>query len=392
MMCAILGLSAGHILCFSQEKAAQPNSFQEHIQKSTAYLLQRRADLAIPELQAAVALEPSNVEAQGNLGVLLFFQGKPADAVPHLRAALQQKPGLSKIQSVLGFAELHSGEIDQGRRDLETAFPLIEEKKLKIQVGLELVGVYTENSDLEDAVPILIQLRKVAPDNPEIIYAAYRTYSDLTSEAVLSLALAAPDSAQMHQILAHEEIKQGNTNGAVEHYRKAIALDPNLPGVHFELAELLHTSESAAIKQEAEKEYKAALAQNPLDEKAVLRLADIDAQRGNTQEAYRGYSKAAALQPSDAEAKLALAKVLIDMNQQDKALPLLEEAVRLEPTNGSAHYRLATLYRKMGRVDDAKREVDTYKKLKDMKEKLRVLYKDLLIQPKEIRADQVDEK
>ena len=64
--------------------------------------------------------------------------------------------------------------------------------------------------------------------------------------------------------------------------------------------------------------------------------------------------------------------------------------MKLEPTNATAHYRLATLYRKMGRTDDANREVELYKKFKDMKEKLRALYKELQVQPKEIRADEQD--
>jgi Flp pilus assembly protein TadD len=80
------------------------------------------------------------------------------------------------------------------------------------------------------------------------------------------------------------------------------------------------------------------------------------------------------------------------MNQSNKALPLLEDAVKLEPTNATAHYRLATLYRKMGRTDDAKREVELYQTFKDMKEKLRALYKELQVQPKEIRADEKDEQ
>jgi len=50
------------------------------------------------------------------------------------------------------------------------------------------------------------------------------------------------------------------------------------------------------------------------------------------------------------------------------------------------------LYRKTGRIDDAKREVELYKKFKEMKEKLRTLYKELQVQPKEIRADEPDEK
>jgi Flp pilus assembly protein TadD len=117
-------------------------------------------------------------------------------------------------------------------------------------------------------------------------------------------------------------------------------------------------------------------------------LAEIDAQKGNAEQSYKEYAKAVELQPADAEAKLGLAKTLIAMNQSDKAVVLLEDAVHLEPTNATAHYRLATLYRKMGRADDAKREMELYQKFKEMKEKLRALYKELQVQPKEIRAEQ----
>jgi Flp pilus assembly protein TadD len=71
----------------------------------------------------------------------------------------------------------------------------------------------------------------------------------------------------------------------------------------------------------------------------------------------------------------------------DKALTLLEETVQLELTNAVAHFRLGALYRKMGRTDDAKRETDLYKEYRDLKEKLRAVYRELLIQPKEIAAE-----
>jgi cytochrome c-type biogenesis protein CcmH/NrfG len=209
---------------------------------------------------------------------------------------------------------------------------------------------------------------------------------------MVSLSMAAPDSAQMHQLLAHEELKEGNTNGAIAQYRKAIAINPELPGIHFELAEVLNTSLDPNAKKDAEQEYHSALKANPQDEKAECRLAEIDAARGDTSGAYQGYSRAVELQPADADAKLGLAKTLLDMNQPEKAQALLEQAVQLEPTNPTAHYRLATLYRKQGRTEDAKREVDLYKQYKDLKDKLRATYKELLIQPSEIRVDEQDDK
>ncbi len=193
-------------------------------------------------------------------------------------------------------------------------------------------------------------------------------------------------------MLAHEETREGNTNGAIAQYRQAIAIDPHLPGVHFELAGLLHTSQDPAVKKEAEQEYRAAVRENPQDVRAICALAEIAETKGDTQQAFDDYSKAVALQPEDANGKLGLAKVLIEMTQQDKALPLLEASAQLEPTNATVHYRLATLYKKMGRMDDARREVELYHKFKAMKEGMRAVYKDLLIQPDEIKSNENPEK
>jgi Tfp pilus assembly protein PilF len=402
-MIAKLGLaSAGFVLLLcaalslSQAAEDKQQEFAAHMQKAHAYLDKKQPALAIPEFQAAVALDPENVDAQANLGVLLFFQGKVADSIPHFRAALsavkeEQQPGLAKIQGLLGMAESRTLDFANARKDMDAAFPALQDPRFQVQLGLELVGLYTQSGDLERAASVIAQLRKADPDNPEVLYAAYRTYSDLAGESMLALSLAAPDSAQMHQLLAHEDSRQGNTTGAIAQYRKAIAIDPHLPGVHFELAELLRTSKDETVKKEAEEQYRAALLENAQDEKSILRLAEIDAQKGNTEQSYKEYTKAVELQPADSDAKLGLAKTLIEMNQSDKALPLLEQTVQQEPTNATAHYRLATLYRKLGRVDDARRETELYKKFKEMKEKLQALYKELQVQPKEIRADEQDQ-
>ena len=78
---------------------------------------------------------------------------------------------------------------------------------------------------------------------------------------------------------------------------------------------------------------------------------------------------------------LGLAKTLMSMNQSEKALPLLEHAVKLDPTSAVAHFRLSTVYRQMGRTADAKRELEEYQKYKDMKEKLRELYRQMRLVP-----------
>lgn len=392
VLLTLLFLPATTYSAFCQVSTDHAGEIAEHARNAQLYLHEQHPEKAIPELEKVIALDPGNVDARGNLGVLLFFRGRYKDAIPHLQAALAARPELAKIQGLLGIAEARTSDFASARKDMEAAFPLLQDKKFKVEVGLELVGLYTQSGELSAAPDVLTELRKTDPENAEVLYASYRTYADMSGEAMLTLSLSAPDSAQMHQIMAHEETRQGNTNGAIGHYRKAIALNPHLPGIHFELAELLNTSADVKAKQEAEQEYRLALSADPFDEKSECKLAELDAAKGNSAQAQEEYTKAVALQPADAEAKLGLAKVLLEINQTDRALALLEETVQLEPTNAVAHYRLGTLYRKLGRANDAKREIELYKKYKDMKEKLRGIYKEMQVTPNEIRLDDADEK
>jgi Tfp pilus assembly protein PilF len=386
------GLLLSPVLCLAQIASDTQSQIADHTRKLQQYLQEKRPDLAIPELQALTTLDPNNADVRGNLGVLLFFKGDCANAVPQLRAATSLHTGLWRIEVLLGMCEKRQGDMAGARTDLENAFPHLDEEKLRLQAGMELIEIYSNAGELEKAAGAVSSLREHDPSNVEVLYASYRIYSDLAVESMLSLSLAAPDSAQMHRAIAHEETRQGNDAGAIGNYRKAIALDPQLPGVHFELAELLYASTDEKLKKEAEQEYQAALKENPEDEKTLRKLAEIDAAKGETQKAFQEFSKAIQLEPTDTDAKLGLAKTLIEMDQLDKAQALLEDTVRQEPSNAIAHYRLAALYRKMGRMDDARREVDLYKEYKDMKEKLRSLYKELQIQPKGAQTDEHDEK
>src|SRR5271167_4128077 len=119
-------LLLGATLCLSQAAEDKQQEFAAHMQKAHGYLDEKQPALAIPEFQAAVAIDPENVDAQANLGVLLFFQGKAAECIPHFRAALAGRkedgqPGLAKIQGLLGMAESRTLDFADARTDLEAA-------------------------------------------------------------------------------------------------------------------------------------------------------------------------------------------------------------------------------------------------------------------------------
>jgi cytochrome c-type biogenesis protein CcmH/NrfG len=375
---------------FGQTTPSKQDQINQHTQLAQQYLKQQRPDLAIPELRALVALEPENVDAQGNLGVLLFFRGDYAGSVPHLRAALKAQPELWKIQALLGLAEGRLGDGDSSRHDLDTSFPHLTEEKFKIEVGRALIDNYTATGDLEKAATVVSAMLVAQPTDTTLLYTSYRLYTDLADKAMLTLALTAPNSAQMHQVMARELAKHGDEAPAIANYREAIKLDPKLPGVRFELGSLLYNSTDEKLKLEAEPEFKAALAENPNDEKSQLMLGMIAARRGDTKTAYDYYMRALQLEPDDQDAALELAKILVTMNQDDKAQQLLEHAIQIDPSNSVAHYRLGTIYRRQGKTEEANKEIDEYKKYKDMKDKLQKVFHDMRVESGDKGPDDTD--
>jgi Tfp pilus assembly protein PilF len=361
--------------------AALCQNIQSHLEKAQSYLQQKRPDLAIPEFQAILAIDPNNLDARGNVGVLEYFQGQYAKAVPDLRAALAADPDLWKLQALLGMSEKRIGETSKARGDLEKAFPHLEEQKLRVRAGLELIEIDYAGRDLDKAAEIVNQLRRLEPTDVDILYAAHRIYSELSDETMLSLAMVAPDSARMHQLMAHELARQAKDELAIANYRMALKLDPQRADVHYELAEMLYTQSGASAQAEAEKEYKIALAENPFDEKSECRLGDIALRHSDPKTAFAYYTRALEMQPDDSGANLGLAKVLMSMHEFAKAAPKLERAVQLEPFDPAAHYRLGVLYRDLGRAEESRHEFAEFEKLKKMKSRLSELYQQMRLQP-----------
>ena len=382
VLLAVIGVLLGNLTSFSQSTSTS-QKIQSHSRQVQEFLRTNRPDLAIGELKAILALDPNNVVARNDLGTLLYFQGEYEKAAVELRAALKGNPALWKTQILLGMCEKRTGHMTSARADLEQAFPQLQEEKLRIESGMELIEIYHASGDLDKAAGIVSVLRRLRPDDARILSTAHRIYSEQAAEAMLSVSMLAPNSAWMHQLMAHEMVRQGDTVGAIAQYRAALRIDPRIPGLHFEMGEALSVASPSADAQQAEKEYQSALAQDPFDEKSECRLGNIALSRSDLKSAFAHYSRALELQPDDPEANLGLGRVLLSMRQPKKAQLLLESAVRLDPSDPAAHFRLGSLYRQMGRSEDALRELAEFQRLKQMKGRLGDIYKEMRLQTKQ---------
>lgn len=373
----LLSTSIGASAQDANSTASQISALEQKVQQ---YLQQRRPDLAIPVLRQIVALDAKNVNAQANLGVLIYFQNDFAGAIPELRNALAMQPNLPRIRGLLGIAEKRTGDMTSAQSDLEQAFPLIDDPKFMKQVGLELIELDGAASQFSKALAVTAKLEEANPQDAEVLFVSYEIATQMKDQTMLSMLLVAPNSAQMSMMVAGELARQGEHDKSIAKYREAIRINPHLPGVHFELAEQLRAAADPKLNAQAEGEYRLALKDNQYDEKSWCHLGEVIATRGDFKAAQEAYNKALAIQPNDSTARTDLAIALISMNQQKDAIPLLETAIKDDPTNSVAHYRLSALYRREGRAADAKREMDEYTHYKNLKDKMSDVFKQVSLQ------------
>ena len=364
-----------------------PQSAEDHLNQAKRYAAEQKTELAIAELKQVVALAPGNIEARGNLGVLLYFHGDYAEAVPELRATVQAQADLWKIRALLGMAEDRTGDQQAARDDLEAAFPHLADEKVRVDAGEILVDLYSNAGDLEKAANIVSTLLASRPADSTLLYLSYRIHSDLANRSILTMAIADPGSAEIHRAMARELAKQGNTSQAIVEFHEAIRINPRLPGVHTELGDLLFHSLDDKLHASAASEFQAALDLDPRDEKAELAVGVLAAQRGDLKTAYTADTRALKLDPNDSDACTELAKVLIQMDKNDEAQQLLDRAIQIDPANYVAHFRLSTLYRHQGKTDEAKQQVELYLRYKQMREKLEKIIHDMRVDPEQDTAD-----
>ncbi len=375
----------------AQTAVPKASQIRAHMQQAQAALKTKDVGTAATEFSAVLALDPRNAEAHVNLGVIAFSQGDYRAASQHLRKALAVRPFIMQAQALLGICEKRLGN-RSAQALLESSFSKLTDTKLRTQVGMELIGLYYQQGASEHAIPVVQKLVDLNPDDVDILYMAQRLYGELAEDTLNKLAVLAPGSARMQQVIAERLVNAGDLKGAIEHYKKALEIDPRLPGVHYELAQaILESSPSdSPARAEAERELETAITTEGDSAKVQCELGKIALLRSNSEQAHTHYARAFALDPNDTEAQLGLGRALMTMEKVQEARKYLEMAVKSDPLNGAAHYRLALAYKRLQMADEAQREMHLFQEIKKAKDQVKALYRQMNSQPSQ-KADEAPE-
>jgi tetratricopeptide (TPR) repeat protein len=236
---------------------------------------------------------------------------------------------------------------------------------LKRDVGFAGVRCAMAINEGEAAIDFLRFLKREFPRDPDVLYVTVHTYSDLSTRAALELGSTAPASPEAHQLNAEALEVQGKWDEAEKEYRLILTQNPNMPGIHYRLGRILLSKPdfSPAVAEQAKAEFQQELAIDPSNAGAEYVLGALARQNQQWDEAIQHFSQAAKLDAGFGDAFLDLGVSLVTVKKYSEAIPPLETAVKLEPQNPTAHYNLAVAYRRGGRQTDADREFAIHRKM-----------------------------
>lgn len=293
-------------------------------------------------------------------------------------------PGLSFLFSTLlvvhGFAQTSKSQTPAPNHALELAksgrcseaIPLLKkaialstDKDFRRNAGLAGVHCAMVENQWDVADEFLRPLTRQFPDDPEVLYTAVHTYSDLATRASEQLAVRAPKSAEAHELRAESLEMQGKWDQAAKEYRQILEMDPHLPGIHFKMGRLLLSAPNppADAEDQAKKEFEQELEIDPSNAGAEYVLGELARQEQQWDAAIQHFSRAAKLDAGFGDAFLGWGSALLSTKKFSEAVRPLETAEKLEPQNPAAYYNLAIAYARTGRKQDSDRQFALHREM-----------------------------
>jgi predicted Zn-dependent protease len=312
-------------------------------------------------------LHPEVAEVHANLAIIDFKLRDYEHAVEEIRTAKKLKTGLANLDSLLGMSLAELGQYNDAVAGLEEGFTKAPNPSTQRMCGLQLLRAYTGLHRDADAVSVALDLNRIFPNDPEVLYNTSRIYGNHAFLTMHKLEEVAPTSVWRHQAAAEAWESQGSADSAISEYRKVLNLEPARPGIHYRIGRTLlarfqhdHAPEDQV---EAAKEFELELQQNPADADALYELAELRRQQNDLGKAQQLFEAALKHYPDFQEAQVGLATVLMANQKPDLALPHLERAVALNANDEVAWYRLSQADRALGKAEEQKKALAEFQRL-----------------------------
>ena len=389
LLTAILCLLVAYSDSSAQSSEALIQQYSQQGQKALADGRYAEAETAFEKLRK---LEPEVAEVYANLGLTYFQEKKFQQAVAALRHALKLNPALPKLDTLLAMSRSELGQYNEALPALEKGFHRSTDPVIKRMCGLQLERAYTGLRRDSKAVEVALELNRLYPDDPEILYQNGKIFGNFAFLNMQKLAEVAPSSVWRHQAAAEAQESQGAYAQAITEYQRVLEFDPHRPGIHYRLGRTLlalsRNSTSPNDTADAAKEFEQELRLDPTNANAAYELGEINRQAGKLSEAQQCFEAALKNYPDFEEAHVGMAAILIALEKPAEALPHLQKAIASNSADEAAWYRLSQVERRLGHAAEEKKALAEFGKLHEKSVQQRGLGP--IFSPREVTKQEVD--
>jgi len=309
-------------------------------------------------------LKPDWSDGWWYLGSLFYDQDRFAEAAAAFQHLLDNPKYRGSAHAFLGLCEYETGQYDEalaqfrawagagwaGTPELRTVgyyhFSLLLTREGKFTQSLALITWLVprlgDNAELTEAMGLASLRIQYLPENypPEL-----RERIWLAGKVALYAQMAPRQFESADQFAV-----------------QLVTRYAGQPEVHAVRAMLYEIEEK---KPEAELEYREELKISPNHIPALVALASMDLDKGDTAEADVFAQKAIAIEPNHAEAHHLLGRVFLANRELAASVKELETARQLAPRSAAVRAHLAMVYGRLGRTGEAKVESTAYVELKN---------------------------
>jgi tetratricopeptide (TPR) repeat protein len=229
---------------------------------------------------------------------------------------------------------------------------------------MELARTLIELKRVPEAINELKSAMALNPGDPEVAFQVGRILQGLAASRLARLERAAPDSAELRELLGRQYEAAGKLDRALAEYNAALAREPSRNGLHFLAGNVLW---KMGENQKALAEIRTELERNPSHSLANLRAGQILISQGEAEKAIERLRAALAGDAALLEARRELGRALRQAGRYAEALGHFREIARVRPDDDSVHAQLAAVYRGLGDESAARRELQIHKGILDRK-------------------------
>ncbi|HEX8115856.1 MAG TPA: tetratricopeptide repeat protein, partial [Pyrinomonadaceae bacterium] len=343
------------------------DSFRRHHEAAEAF--RRAGDLSAAEREYAAIL----AEAYTALGKIYVARGDYARAVTALEAAAARRPDSEEALVDLSIAYFQAGQYRQAAEPLGKVLarnPRSEPARHMLGKTRFMLGEFADAARELEAALALAPKDYDAAYTLGLAYLKERRVAD-ARRAYDSLAAALGETPQLRVLTGRAYRETGFFDEAVAEFKRAAALDPRHPRVHYHLGLTYLLKDGAARLGDATRELELELAAHPEEFLALYYLGVIHSSEGRWPQAAPLLEKAARLQPDNPDPYFLLGIAYQNLGKYEQAIEALRKSIALNPrlehndyqvTN--AHFRLGQSLVKAGRAAEGEQELQKAAELK----------------------------